>query len=177
MKISISGIKSLQSNEEYVNLSKLNLITGRNSAGKTSFKVGLELLSGFFKHENNLSIESLFIHKIFPLEYGYQNSMQSIKNGSDLIYNISFGNNDENTLNLCYRPLNDHFQLTNLEYTLENQLVCRLHTFESAYFDFVPSRLIEPYFLIGNLTSDVLLAMFHCVGLLIEIYNEPDKIR
>jgi predicted ATPase len=114
MKISIKGIKSLKDYSKEIEINKMTVITGKNSSGKSSFTLGLKLLSENLKQGSYKRLLDLMELNFNPKVLGKTISLSDISNKNDLQYRIELLDEPNLSIEFIYKIENDIFQLTSL---------------------------------------------------------------
>lgn len=154
MKIAITGIKSLKLDRQYVKFSDLNIVTGKNSSGKTSFKTGLEILSDYFRTKNIDCIRDIFDAQLEVIGGSSESSIQFISNGKNLKYETTFGKNDIFKVLIEYRYEGEVFMPYRVKIYIHEQLLLDYK---------MNDRLIEPKIFISNLDYNLLYGLFQAI--------------
>ena len=170
MKIAITGIKSLKKATKAVELKKMTVITGQNSSGKTSYTLGLRLLSQNLKKNDIFQSFDLFKIKVDPSVTAAGMTMNSLSNGDVLHYDIYFGKNNLSKLELILKPNsnNDKYDFTEVSYFHEGKLIL-LKSLKDKIPNIFHINFYSVQILLGNLGVENIKKIKNAILFLIEL--------
>ncbi|MBS1647463.1 MAG: AAA family ATPase [Bacteroidetes bacterium] len=117
MRIKIEGIRSLGAKTQPISIDKMTVITGQNSSGKTSYTLGLKLLTLNLAKHQNLTMQKLFDINLDPSLLNPNFKMENLSlRRKTLSYTISISDELNDELKLIYAPRNDWYELDAIHY-------------------------------------------------------------
>ena len=167
MKLAITGIKSLKEETIPIDITKMTVITGPNSSGKTSFTLGLKLLSQYLKKNPITKSIEIFGKELEPMMLNSSLTLTSISNGDDLCYRIYFGKNNLDQVDLIWESNNNKYSMVELNY-FHDGVPLLLKSYRKSTHP-IDEKLYTIQLLLGNLSKDKFEKICNAVKILIHM--------
>lgn len=130
MKITVGGIRSIQKETEGVIVKGATILTGANSSGKSSYVLGLKLLSQFLLKQGRFRVSELMFTTIDASEIGPNCTVMTLSNNKPITIEIELNKETGIVLRIVFVPIEgDKYECSDIILSLKGEILSSRSSF------------------------------------------------